>query len=214
MTPLRAVISDFGGVLTSPLAGAFAHFQDHAGLSAGALGRALDRVTEREDRNPLFELECGRLSEADFLTGLSAALEEELGRPVPMHEFTERYWARLVPNEPMLAFIGTLRRTGWRTALLTNNVREWEPRWRAMFPVDELFEVVVDSAFVGIRKPDQRIYALTAERLGIAPAACLFVDDVAVNCDAARELGMTAVHFADTERALAEMRSVLGVAAA
>ena len=66
-------------------------------------------------------------------------------------------------------------------ALLTNNVREWEPLWRSMLPVDEIFELVVDSAFVGMRKPDPPIYELTIERLGdgIAPRDCLFVDDVA-----------------------------------
>ena len=71
--------------------------------------------------------------------------------------------------------------------LLTNNIREWEPLWRTMLPVDEIFEVVVDSGFVGCRKPDREIYDLTLERLG-DPAAeeCLFIDDIDVNCDTAR----------------------------
>ena len=69
-------------------------------------------------------------------------------------------------------------------AILTNNVREWEPIWRAKLPVDEIFETVVDSAFVGMRKPDPAIYELTLERLdGIAAAECLFIDDTEVNCD-------------------------------
>ena len=63
-------------------------------------------------------------------------------------------------------------------ALLTNNVREWEPLWRSMLPVDEIFELVVDSAFVGCRKPDPEIYEITLERLGLAAGSCLFVDDV------------------------------------
>ena len=72
--------------------------------------------------------------------------------------------------------------------MLTNNVREWEPLWRAMLPVDEIFETVVDSGFVGCRKPEPEIYELTLERLGGVPAdQCLFVDDVDVNCAAARE---------------------------
>ena len=76
-------------------------------------------------------------------------------------------------------------------ALLTNNVREWEPLWRSMLPVDEIFELIVDSGFVGMRKPDAEIYELTLERLGDAsPAECLFVDDVEVNIEAARELGL------------------------
>ena len=77
-------------------------------------------------------------------------------------------------------------------AMLTNNVREWEPLWRSMLPVDEIFELVVDSAFVGMRKPDREIYELTLERLGdgIRAPECLFVDDVEANVDAARGLGM------------------------
>jgi putative hydrolase of the HAD superfamily len=127
-----------------------------------------------------------------------------------MHTFAERYFGHLRPNEEMIAFLRELRDRGYRLAMLTNNVREWEPRWRAMLPVDELFEVVVDSGFVGMRKPDPAIYRLTCERLGVGPERCLFVDDVAVNCDAAAALGMTAVLFRSSEQATAEMREALG----
>jgi putative hydrolase of the HAD superfamily len=97
-------------------------------------------------------------------------------------------------------------------ALLTNNVREWEPLWRSMLPVDEIFELVVDSAFVGMRKPDPRIYELTLERLGggLTAADCLFVDDVLVNVEAARQLGMTGVHFESNEQAIPEIRAAVG----
>jgi putative hydrolase of the HAD superfamily len=99
--------------------------------------------------------------------------------------------------------------------LLTNNVREWEPLWRAMLPVDEIFEIVVDSGFVGIRKPEPEIYELTIERLGggIGAAECLFVDDVEDNIGTARELGMTAVHFRSNDQAIAEIEAALSAAA-
>jgi putative hydrolase of the HAD superfamily len=100
-----------------------------------------------------------------------------------------------------------------RLALLTNNVREWEPLWRAKLPdVDELFEVIVDSGFVGMRKPDREIYELTLERLGdgLRFDECAFVDDIEVNCEAARALGMRAVRFHDTQQAIAELDAVLG----
>ena len=90
--------------------------------------------------------------------------------------------------------------------MLTNNVREWEPHWRAKLPIDEIFELVVDSAFVGMRKPDPAIYALVLERLALPAEACLFVDDIDVNVDAARELGLAAIHFRDTEQAIARAR--------
>jgi putative hydrolase of the HAD superfamily len=95
-------------------------------------------------------------------------------------------------------------------AILTNNVREWEPIWRAKLPVDEIFEVVVDSAFVGMRKPDPEIYELTLERLDpVAPAECLFIDDTEINCEAAAALGIRPVHFRDNAQAIAEIRSAL-----
>ena len=85
-----------------------------------------------------------------------------------------------------------LRDRGYRMAILTNNVREWEELWRSKLPVDEIFELVVDSAWVGMRKPDPEIYRLTVERLGgVEPRECLFVDDNELNIEAARELGMT-----------------------
>src|SRR3712207_6399889 len=99
-----------------------------------------------------------------------------------------------------------------RSALLTNNVREWEPKWRSMLPeIDEIFEVVVDSAFVGMRKPDPRIYELTVERLGdgLVASDCVFIDDVEVNCEAARALGMAAVQFRSTEQTIAEVQALL-----
>ena len=155
---IRALISDFGGVLTSP-------------LSRGFLGGRFD---------------LGRLREL--------------------------YFERLEPNEPMIRHVAELRARGLRTALLTNNVREWEPLWRAKLPeLDEIFELVVDSAFVGMRKPQPEIYELTLERLGdgLRGEHCLFLDDLDINCDTARALGMTAVRYESAEQAIAELESAL-----
>jgi putative hydrolase of the HAD superfamily len=209
MSEIRAVISDFGGVLTNPLSEAFAAMQRSSNISLEALGNAMARLAEEDGFHPLFELETGRLSEHDVLARLGAALSEDLGRPVELHGFGEAYFAELKPNEPMLDHMRELRGRGYRMALLTNNVREWQPLWRPVLPIDEIFEVLVDSGFVGMRKPDAEIYELTLERLGLPAGACLFLDDTEVNCDAARALGMAAVHFRDTEQALAEMSAAL-----
>jgi putative hydrolase of the HAD superfamily len=206
---LRGVISDFGGVLTNPLSEGFAAMQRSSGISLESLGRAMARVAAEDDAHPLFELETGRLSEREFLQRLGSVLTEDLGRPVELHGFGEAYFAELRPNDPMIARMRSLRARGYRMALLTNNVREWQPLWRTMLPVDEIFEVLVDSGFVGMRKPDTEIYELTLERLGLPASACLFVDDTDVNCDTARALGMTAVHFRHTEQALGEIDAAL-----
>jgi epoxide hydrolase-like predicted phosphatase len=111
----------------------------------------------------------------------------------------------------MIEYMRGLRGRGFRMAILTNNVREWEPLWRAKIPaIDDIFEVIVDSGFVGMRKPDPRIYELTLERLGdVRAEECVFVDDLDVNCEAARALGMTPVHFVDAGQAIAELEELL-----
>jgi putative hydrolase of the HAD superfamily len=210
---IRAVISDFGGVLTTPLIQSFAAFQDETGIQPEALGHAMQRIAERDGAHPLFELECGRVTETDFLERLSGELEQDLDHRPEMHRFREIYFEALDPNEPMIDLMGELRDARYRMALLTNNVREWEPLWRSMLPVDEIFELVVDSGFEGVRKPDPEIYERTVERLGdeIGAADCLFVDDVEVNVATARGLGMTAVHFQANDQAIPEIREALAL---
>jgi putative hydrolase of the HAD superfamily len=207
---IEALVSDFGGVLTTPLVESFAALQGDSDVDLQAVGMAMARVAQEDGANPLFELETGRMSEGDFLARLGGALSANLGREVELHGFGERYFANLHPNEELIAYFRSLRERGLRLALLTNNVREWEPLWRPKLPVDELFELVVDSAFVGMRKPDPEIYSLTLERLGLPASACLFLDDIDVNVTTARELGMSAIHFVDTGQAIAEIEGALG----
>ena len=209
MPAIQTIISDFGGVLTSPLAGAFAAFEAHSGVPLAELGRAMAAEGLRRGANPLFELETGRITEGDFLAGIGAQLRRQLGREVSLDGFGERYFSDLHPNERLITYYRELRERGYRLGLCTNNVREWEARWRAMLPVDELFDAVVDSAFVGVRKPEPRIYELTLERLGVAADSVVFVDDVEINCDAARGLGMAAVWFRSTEQAIDEIEAAL-----
>jgi epoxide hydrolase-like predicted phosphatase len=190
MNRQRAIISDFGGVLTTPLGNSFA------------------ASAERHGEHPLFVLERGELTEPEFIR----RLEEELGGGRTLGGMTDTYFEHLDRNPEMIDLMADLRGRGLRTALLTNNVREWEQRWRSMLPeLDEIFEVVVDSAFVGMRKPEHDIYHLTIERLGggLRPEDCVFVDDITLNCDAAREVGMTAVLFETTEQARAEIELAL-----
>ena len=206
---IKAVISDFGGVLTSPLIESFMAFQDETGISMETLGITMQEIAEADGEHPLYELERGNTTEVDFLERMADQLEHAIGHRPEMHRFSETYFKALRPNEPMIALMRELRESGYRMALLTNNVREWEPTWRSMLPVDEIFELVVDSAFVGCRKPEPRIYEITLERLGLSGSECLFIDDVADNCAGARALGLDAVHFRDNEQAIPEIRAAL-----
>ena len=215
---IRVLISDFGGVLTTPLLHSFMAFQDRTGISGTSLGKAMQRIYERDGEHPLYELEKGHVSEDEFLTTLRTELAAEMGHEPEMHGFKEIYFEALHPNDSMIELMREVKASGRRMALLTNNVREWEPLWRSMLPVDEIFELIVDSAFVGMRKPEPEIYTLTLERLRdhdpaelgkLEPDECLFVDDLEVNCVAARDLGLGAVHFRDNAQAIAEIRDAL-----
>jgi putative hydrolase of the HAD superfamily len=209
---ITTVISDFGGVLTTPLVESFAAVQDETGIPFEQLGKAMATIQERDGKHPLFELEKGKLSEADFLAKLGDALEPMLGHRPELHRFREIYFDALHPNQPMIDLMREAKAGGFRMSMLTNNVREWEPLWRSILPVDEIFEVVVDSGFVGCRKPDRAIYDLTLERIGNPlPDQCLFIDDTDVNCDAARSLGMTAIHYLHNDQAIPEIRAALGL---
>ncbi|MGE5282554.1 MAG: HAD family hydrolase [Chloroflexota bacterium] len=210
MAEIEAIVSDFGGVLTTPLIQSFMAFQDETGISVEVLGKAMQSAAEENDgENPLFEMERGEITEAAFLAILTDSLEPLLGHRPAMHRFKEIYFEALDPNPPMIDLMRELKEAGYRMAMLTNNVREWEPLWRSMLPVDEIFETVVDSGFVGCRKPESRIYELTLERICRPAESCLFVDDVLVNCEGARKAGLHAVHFQDNEQAIAEIRAAL-----
>jgi epoxide hydrolase-like predicted phosphatase len=207
------VICDFGGVLSSPLVGGFLAVQERSGASVEQLSAAMASVAEARGRHPLYDLEMGLIPEADFLR----MLEQELGGEVTLHGFRDVFFSALHPNRELIDYMAELRGRGLRMAILTNNVREWEELWRAKLPgLERTFEVVVDSAWVGMRKPDPDIYLLTVERLGqgLRPEECLFIDDTEANCEAARSLGMRAVHFTDNAQAIPEVEAALAASGA
>ena len=207
---IKAVVSDFGGVVTLPLNEAFERAHQEIGIPLDALRTAMRLIAQRHGEPTLFKLERGQITEAEFLSGLEATLSEVLERPVTLDAYGARLMSELQPNQRLLEYYRSLRdERGLRLAILTNNVREWHDAWRNRLRVDELFELIVDSAFVGHRKPEPEIYALTLERLGLPAEACAFVDDVEINVVAAREAGMHAIHFRDTEQVIAELDALV-----
>jgi putative hydrolase of the HAD superfamily len=199
-----AVISDFGGVLTSPLHRAFLAVQGDLDIPIEAYGEAMTAVANGGEL-PLFALERGEISEAGFLRDLERGLAGVLGREVSLDGFGERLMDALEPNAELFDYYRGLRDRGVRLALLTNNVREWEPLWRPKLPIDEVFELVVDSAFVGMRKPEPGIYTLTLDRLELPAEACVFVDDLEINVEAARALGMAGIVHRDAAQTIAAL---------
>ncbi len=209
MAEIKAIISDFGGVLTTPLLPSFISLQNEIGVSPENFGKALRAITEEDGVNPLYAMERGEITEVAFLERLDAGLAPLLDHEPHLHRFREIFIGGLDANPQMIELMRELKAEGLRMAMLTNNVREWEPLWRAMLPVDEIFELVIDSAFVGCRKPEPRIYEITVEQLGLPAEACILVDDMLPNCEGAREAGMSAVHFRDNDQAIAELRATI-----
>jgi epoxide hydrolase-like predicted phosphatase len=116
----------------------------------------------------------------------------------------------MTPHTAMVDRAARLRAEGYRTAVLTNNAREAGDHWRAIVPVDELFDLVIDSSHVGMRKPNPAIYTYAAEQLGVAPERCVFLDDAAGNIAGAEAVGMRAIFVdLDIAPALAELDDVL-----
>ena len=194
------LLIDFGGVLTSNVFDSFAGFCRAEGLDPDTV-RDLFRH-EPAARELLGDLETGRVSEAGF----EARFAPMLG--VASEGLIARLFAGMRPDERMLEGVAAARRAGIATGLVSNSWGE-EGYDRSRFA--ELFDAVVISGQIGIRKPAPEIYALAAERLGREPERCVFVDDLAGNLKPALAIGMATVLHRDAETTLAELEGHLGV---
>jgi epoxide hydrolase-like predicted phosphatase len=195
------LLVDFGGVLTTNVFDSFAQFCRAAGLAPDTVRDLF--MHEPAARAALGDLETGRATEAEF----EARFAPLLG-VVPAEGLISRLFAGMRPEERMLEGVAAARRAGVRTGLVSNSWGE-EGYDRTRFA--ELFDAVVISGEIGIRKPALEIYTLAAERLGRAPERCVFVDDLAGNLKPARAIGMATVLHRDAETTLAELEEHLGV---
>ena len=194
------LIVDYGGVLTTDVFASFSAFCEAEGLPP-------DTVRERfrgdpEARALLEGLETGALATAEFEPRFAALLEVQSERLI------ERLFGGMAPDTAMIEGVREARRAGARTGLLSNSWGAATGYDRAL--LDELFDTVVISSEVGLRKPDPAIYALAAERISLEPAACVFVDDLPGNLKPARAIGMaTVLHRGEAAETLAEVRALL-----
>jgi epoxide hydrolase-like predicted phosphatase len=171
---------------------------------------ALDASGAAVDEPDWHLLEKGQIDVATYFGRMVEKAPTVLGKPLDMDAYG-RFWRATAPGVHWMIVhkIMELRERGLKLGLLTNNVKEFGDHWRATFPID-LFDEIVDSSHVGVRKPEQAIYALTCERLAISPGEAVFLDDNADNIAAARDCGMEVVHVgADPWAALAELDAIL-----
>ncbi|MFC8227524.1 HAD family hydrolase [Streptomyces sp. NPDC057287] len=211
--PITTLVCDYGGVLTNPLAETFAVFSDSTGIPVEDLQVAFGRATRRYGVSPMAELEIGAIREDELVRRVLSELDTDPGDVLRGLPFGEVWFRGRRTNEDLTAFLRTVRAAGHRVGLLTNNVREWEPRWRAALPVAELFDTVVDSSREGVRKPDPEIYRRLVARLDAVPATVLFLDDLEENCAAARAQGMHAIRFDSTDQAVRDVGRLMDLPA-
>jgi putative hydrolase of the HAD superfamily len=196
---VEAVLFDYGGVLATSQWEAFAEFERARGFEPGALAARFGIEHPSRPGTPAWQLiETGELAWADYADAVGVEGIHDVAALMPLRAL----W-------PMVAVVRRLRADGYRLGILTNNVREFGEYWRSTIPVD-LFDVVVDSCEVGLRKPDEAIYRLAAERIGVPPARCAFLDDSPVNVAAAEATGMRGVVVgADLDEAIAALDGIL-----
>lgn len=196
--PIRGVIVDLGGVMTLPL---FKHrrLEPRPRALLEFFLREMAEVYHRTDgAHDMHLMEVGRISEREFFERLVRRFEAEGNPPMSAGEAQEAvFGGGLTACAAMVEAVRAIHAEGIRTALLTNISRGGEALYRDLLPIDELFDVVVDSSLVGLRKPDPAIFRLTCERLGVSVEECLFYDDLACNVDAAAALGIEAVRCHD-----------------
>jgi epoxide hydrolase-like predicted phosphatase len=193
-----ALLVDWGGVLTTNLFTSFGRFCEQEGLAAELL---IERFrADRETRALLIALEEGRIEELEFERQLATGLG------VAHDGLIDRLFAHVGPDEAMLAAVAAARAAGIRTGLVSNS---WGTRRYDRAMLADLFDGVVISGEVGMRKPAPAIYALGAERVGVAPDACVFVDDLPFNLTPAAELGMATVHHTSAETTVPELERLL-----
>ena len=207
---IEAVLFDFGGVFTGSPFAAVEEAGKRMGAKPGQLFEILFGSYGVDGDHPWHRMERGELSFADTREQV-IAMGAEVGLEFEPIEILMQTTAGGEARDVLIERVRELRREGYRTAIVTNNVKEFGARWRELIPVEELFELVVDSSEVGCRKPDPRIYQIALEGLGgVAPERAVFLDDFETNVEAARALGLHGILVEDDVRhAIAELDALL-----
>jgi putative hydrolase of the HAD superfamily len=205
MAEVRAVLWDFGGVILSSPFEAFASYERQEGLPEGFL-RQLNATNP--DSNAWARLER---SDVD-LAGFAELYEAEAA--AAGHRIDAGAVLALLSGELRPAMVQALRRIrgeGLVQACLTNNVAEMEAARPELAEVMDIFDAVLESSKLGVRKPDPRFYDLALEAVDVTPTEAVFLDDLGINLKPARAMGMTTIKVESAEQAITELEGVLGI---
>jgi len=204
------LLLDFGGVLTTPVRTSFEGFARDEGIEPEALW-GLMRDIARTDDDPFTLVETGAIDQSEFDVRLAARFNDRLGTEIVPDNLKVRLFSRVGPDDAMIGAVRTAREKGVPTGLISNS---WGGSYgeggydRVMF--DELFDVVVVSGEVGLRKPQPEIYLLACERIGAEPEECVFADDFEVNALGATAVGMLGIRHRTAKETIPQLEGFLG----
>ena len=205
----KGLIVDFGGVLTTPIFESFAAFCAEHGVDPKRLSDYLRSAFELTDApSPIHMLEMGQLDHKEWERMLAEAMSEGLDAPIDSSDLTLRLFSGVRPEPSMVMAVHALRAHGIKTALCSNS---WGPGGYPRDMFETMFDAVVISGEVGLRKPDAEIYLMTAAKIGLEPQDCVFVDDFQTNIAGAEALGMKGVHHTDPPTTVADLSEIFGV---
>lgn len=208
----RGVITDWGGVMTNPIPETVRAWLDAEDIDYTAYATVmrpwvLAAYDPGADGNPIHALERGECMPEEFERLLASRLTRRDGREVPAEGLLARMFAGSVPSGPMHQAIRAVRGSGLLTGVLSNS---WGSGFYPRY-LSDMFDAVVISAEVGMRKPEERIFLHAAELLGLAPEECVFIDDIEANVVAAEAVGMTGVLHADPTVTVARLGELLAL---
>jgi epoxide hydrolase-like predicted phosphatase len=212
----RGLLVDYGGVLTTSMSASFAEFCLATGVNPERLKLVLApayRVGPAEDPDPedvddlVAAVETGRMPIEEFNHKLAAVLSEGLDEPIDALDLAAKLFGGAAPDERMIEAVREARSQGLKTALVSNTwgIRDPSPWY------EEIFDAVVLSGREGVRKPDPEIYKVAADRIGVHPTACVFVDDIATNVEGARAIGMVGVLHRHPDITIPKLEELLGI---
>jgi epoxide hydrolase-like predicted phosphatase len=209
---LRALIVDWGGVLTEPLESAMrawaavdgVDFEHYIGVMREWLG---EHQGDLVASNPVAALERGEIEVPDFEREFAARLSVDTGREIEPDGLLQRMFDQFAHEPAMSALVLRARRQGIRTGLLSNSWGNEYPRegW------DQMFDAIVISGEVGMRKPEPQIFHHALELIGVRPEQAVFVDDLQVNITAAEEVGIVGVHHTSYDETAQRLETLFGV---
>lgn len=210
MAEVQSLVVDWGGVLTQPVNHAVSAWMKSDGIDEQiferVMGSWLGPTGQLEAHfNPVHALERGELEVPHFEERLAQELTKHAHHEINHHGLLQRMFDQFVQADDMRGLVYRVRKLGYKTALLSNS-------WGNEYPRDgweDMFDVVVISGEVGMRKPEHRIYQFTLDQLGVAAPETVFVDDILHNIFAAAEVGMIGIHHTSYETTKAELSAIL-----